>query len=257
MCYDISFTVQVKDIQDYFPDLIFKEQLSINFTPDHIAGHAYAEHPVIFVNRETNQKQCNLMEWGCIPFYIKDESAFKKQRSTMLNARSEKILADSKSYWNKIRNRRCLIPVSGFYEHRVVEGFKNKIPYYISLKNEPLFFIAGLYSIANLPDKETGEMQDRQSFTIITTEANALLKMIHNGPANAGRMPLMLSRQLAEEWLKQEINTDQYQSILDFKMPVNNMQYTPVFTIRGNKSREDGELKNVLYDWPGLQPIVL
>ncbi|MFX8477668.1 SOS response-associated peptidase family protein, partial [Acinetobacter baumannii] len=76
------------------------------------------------------------MEWGVIPFYVKEESAFIRQRASMLNARSERILDDKTSYWNKIRNRRCLIPVSGIYEHRAIKGWKKKVPYFISIKDE-------------------------------------------------------------------------------------------------------------------------
>ncbi|MEP6704607.1 MAG: SOS response-associated peptidase family protein, partial [Acidobacteriota bacterium] len=109
MCYDISFTVDTKQLSDYFPDLIFDQQIEINFHPVHIIGHAYEAHPIIYKSREDNTVHCKLMEWGCIPFFIKDEDDYKKQRATMLNARSERILGDKNSYWHKIRNWRCLV----------------------------------------------------------------------------------------------------------------------------------------------------
>ena len=121
MCYDISFTVEIKQLSDYFPDLIFDEQLEINFDGTHIVGHLYGNHPIIYRHKEDEKLHARMMEWGCIPFYIKDLDGFKRQRATMLNARSERILGDTKSYWYKIRNRRCLIPLSGFYEHRAVK----------------------------------------------------------------------------------------------------------------------------------------
>ena len=115
MCYDISFSVDIKQLSDYFPDLIFDTQIDINFNATiHIMGHTYGEHPIIYKSQDDKNLHCRLMEWGCIPFYVKDESLFKKQRATMLNARSERVLEDPKSYWYKIRNRRCLIPVCGF-----------------------------------------------------------------------------------------------------------------------------------------------
>jgi hypothetical protein len=30
MCYDVSFTVNVRQLSDYFPDLIFDEQIEMN-----------------------------------------------------------------------------------------------------------------------------------------------------------------------------------------------------------------------------------
>jgi putative SOS response-associated peptidase YedK len=101
------------------------------------------------------------MEWGVIPFYVKDETAFARQRPSMLNARAERILDDPKSYWYKIRNRRCLIPVTGIYEHRGVVGIKNKIPYFIRLRDQEVFFLPGLYSAADVSDPGTGEVIKR------------------------------------------------------------------------------------------------
>jgi putative SOS response-associated peptidase YedK len=147
MCYDISFTVNIPELRDYFPDLVYDEQLKQEFDGTHIMGHAYGTHPIIYTHREDKLLHCREMEWGCIPFYVKDEKQFLRQRASMLNARSERILGDDKSYWFKIRNRKCLIPVTGIYEHRAVKGWKNKVPYFIRLKSQPLFFIPGLYSM--------------------------------------------------------------------------------------------------------------
>ena len=96
----------------------------------HIMGHSYGDHPIIYRTQE-GKLLCRAMEWGCIPFYVKEETLFLKQRASMLNARSERILEDTKSYWNKIKNTRCLIPVNGIYEHRAVKGWKKKVPYLV------------------------------------------------------------------------------------------------------------------------------
>ena len=141
------------------------------------------------------------MEWGVIPFYVKDEKTYLKQRPTMLNARAEKILDDPKSYWNKIKNRRCLIPVTGIYEHRGVVGWKKKVPYFIYLKDQPIFFLPALYSTAELPDLTTGEMIKRYSFTLITRPANSLLANIHNDGPHRYRMPLFLPNELSRVWI--------------------------------------------------------
>src|SRR6478735_7118165 len=98
MCYDISFTVNMRELSDYFPDLIFDEQLEIDFSQSvHIIGHAYGKHPIIYKQQEDQELHCRSMEWGCIPFYVKEEKSFLRQRATMLNARSERVLEDPKS----------------------------------------------------------------------------------------------------------------------------------------------------------------
>ena len=130
------------------------------------------------------------MEWGVIPFYTKDIDNFKTQRATMLNIRSERILDDKSSYRYKIRPRRCLVLITGFYEHRKAPGFKNKITYYLQLKEQAVFFVPGLYSVVELPDKPTGEMIKRYTYGIITSAVNELMKQVHNGRENKWRMPL-------------------------------------------------------------------
>ncbi len=254
MCYDISFTVNMKELSDYFPSLVFDEQIKINFEPVHIIGHNYGEHPIIFRNREDHTLRCRLMEWGCIPYFVKDESAYKKQRATMLNARSERILDDKKSYWYKIRQRRCLVPLTGFYEHREVKGFKKKVPYYITLKNQHTFFLPGLYSVAELPDKATGELQKRYTFTLITRSANGLMKQIHNGGDNKERMPLLLPLELSERWLNESLPEEEMGSILNYYMPSSEINYHTVYTIRSPQIRPDEKEKNAFYEWD-LSPL--
>ena len=256
MCYDVSFTVDIRVLGDYFPDLVYDEQISFNFEAGtHIMGHAYGDHPIIYRNRTDQQLHCRLMEWGCVPYYIKDLASFAKQRPLMLNARSERILGDEKSYWNKIRNRRCLIPVRGIYEHRGIKGWKKKVPYYITVQGQDLFFLPGLYSVAEIADTQTGEMRPLHSFTLITRKANELMANIHNDGDNRGRMPLFLPLGLSKKWVEEELSPETYQAILDHEWPSEQLRATPVFTIRSAKARPDGLLKNEFYDWEKLPPL--
>ena len=257
MCYDISFTAPIQQVKVIFPDLIFDEEIFVTAEANtHIVGHTFSNHPIIFTNRDDFKLHCRLMEWGVIPFYIKDENAFLKQRASMLNARSERILKDEKSYWHKIRNRRCLIPITGIYEHRAIKGWKKKVPYYIQIKNEPLIFLPGLYSVAELPNHATGEIEKRYSFTLITRTGNKLMQQIHNDGDNAGRMPLFLSQKIAEQWLQENLNAESYENILNYELPSEQLNYFPVFTIRSSKERPDGKLKNEFYEWEGLPDIL-
>ncbi len=257
MCYDISFTVDIKQLSDYFPEVIPDHQLQLDFDGTHIIGHLHSEHPILYRNRDDGRLHVRMMEWGCIPFYIKELEAFKKQRATMLNARSEKILADKKSYWNKIRNRRCLVPVNGFYEHRSVPGFKTKIPYFLTLKKQPLFFLPGLYSAVEVLDKRTGELVKTWTYTIITRPANRLMKEIHNEGDNRWRMPLMLNFEKSIAWLSEELPDDLYQDLLEFEMPPEEMNSIPVYSIRTSKMRPDFKVKNEKFPWENLPEIIL
>jgi len=256
MCYDISYKSNLRLVAEYIKELQFDPQLELAFDGTHIMGHAYGLHPIIYQNRDDKMLHCVPMEWGCIPYYVKDLEKFKRQRATMLNARSERILQDETSYWYKIRNRRCLIPVTGFYEHREIAGWKKKVPYFIKLKGQELFFIAGLYSVAKFPDPETAEELQRWTFTLITRDANSIMKLIHNGGDNAGRMPLMLSTDMAMEWVREDLSPERMAEILAFEMPSENLDYWPVFTIRSPKGRPDEKEKNEPWEWEGLPELM-
>jgi putative SOS response-associated peptidase YedK len=254
LCYDISFTVNISELADYFPGLIFDDQVELEFGPmDHIQGvSVFAKHPIIYINRHDMQAHVKPMEWSCIEYYAKTEPDFKK-RNGMLNIRAERILDDPKSYWNKIKNRRCLIPVTGIFEHREVVGWKKKVPYIVHPADQPgIFFLPGLYSVAELPDKETGEMIKRYTFGLITRAANSLMKNIHNSGDNRHRMPLFLPLNMSKEFLSDDLSDDRYREILNYEMASDALEYFPVNTIRTPKPRPDGKGKHEAFTWPDL-----
>ena len=252
MCYDVSYTTKASELSTWVPELVFDEDVELLLDGTHIIGHDYREHPIVYRSRQDQKLHCRLMEWGCIPYYIKNEQAYIRQRAGMLNARSERILEDKTSYWYEIRNRRCFIPVTGFYDHRGIKGWKKKVPYHIKLKNQELFFIAGLYSVAELPDTETGEMIKRWTYTLITRPANNVMRNIHNDGENKWRMPLMLPFEMSMEWLDAELPVDRYKEILGFETPDAALDYWPVWTIRTSKDRPDGKARNVYFEWEKL-----
>jgi putative SOS response-associated peptidase YedK len=127
---------------------------------------------------------------------------------------------------------------------RAIKGWK-KVPYYIRLKEQPVFFLPGLYSVTDLPDTETGEMLKRQTFSLITRDGNDLMKKIHNDGENRGRMPLFLPPELSKEFLDEDLSPERYREILQYEMPEDKMEAITVYTIRSAKPRPDGMPKNV------------
>jgi Uncharacterized conserved protein len=252
MCYDISFSSNIELIADYLPEVVFDPQLSIDFdTYIHVQAQAFRKYPVII--NEDGQLKLKLFEWGVIADYMNTPEKIKQSRHMMCNAQSEKILGDKKSFWRRIRNKRCLIPVNGIYEHREIKGWKHKVPYFIHYKDRPLFFLAGLYYYSPIPDPGTGEVQG--TFTVVTRRANDVMKLIHNGGPNAGRMPLFLTPELERKWLQPDLTDEDLQSILDYEMPSSNLEHWPVFTIRTTKPRPDNKLANEPFTWANLPPL--
>lgn len=132
----------------------------------------------------TSPNRVHLMTWGLIPFWSKDDSA----KYSMINARAEGIGAKP-AFRRPIRNQRCLVPATGFYEWD--KSVKPSVPYNIGLKDGALFAFAGLYD--RWTDPTTGE--ERYTYTIITTEPNELVARIHN------RMPVILKPEDEAVWL--------------------------------------------------------
>lgn len=126
-------------------------------------------------------------QWGLIPFWAKDASIGNK----LINARAE-TLTEKPSFRKSLEKKRCLVISDGFYEWKR-EG-KTKQPYRITLKDEGLFALAGLWDIWRNEHGKT-----IRSFSIITTAPNELMKSIHD------RMPVILSLSHEQEWLQPDV----------------------------------------------------
>ncbi|RYE30055.1 MAG: DUF159 family protein, partial [Sphingobacteriales bacterium] len=177
MCYDISFSTTIELATDYLPGLVIDPQIGINYDMNlHAQAQAFRKYPVIIF--EDGVYKMKAFEWGVIADYMTTPEKVKKMRTAMCNARSEKIIGDTKSYWHRIRKKRCLIPVTGIFEHREVKGFKNKVPYLVRLKGREVFCLPGLYHYPPKADVETGEITG--TFTIVTRAANSIMAQIHN-----------------------------------------------------------------------------
>ena len=205
----------------------------INAFPQKISDKKYEYKKCLIV---TEDEQLQVMEWGLIPDWIRIKSnraediraAFSLAhdwRQKTLNARSE-TLFDKKTFSNPILCRRCIIPSTGYFEFHHNPD-KSKTPFYLYVKNEDIFSIAGLWNRFLHP--VTNKVID--TFSLITTEANLLAASIHNGGNNAGRMPLILSANDEEKWLNPSLSEQEIISLLKAP-PDNNMnayKVTPNF----------------------------
>jgi putative SOS response-associated peptidase YedK len=226
MCYDMSFFSNIRTIADYI-DIPGE---AIDFEPTyHKVAQSYCKWPVI-VNE--NGYALRLFEWGVIADYMNTPDKIREYRSSMANARSEKILDDKRSVWHRIRKQRCLVVTTGFFEHKDV-GAKKKRPYFIRIKGMPLFFLAGLYNYSPLPDPETGELTG--TFSIVTRNGNTLMQEIHNSGPNSGRMPLILPLTAAKKWLETSLTDEDMRTLLTFEFPSEEMECWPVQSIRTRK----------------------
>jgi len=140
------------------------------------------EVPVVRVNAE-GRRELVRMRWGLVPRWAKDPSIGGR----MINARGETI-ADKPSFRMAFRRHRCLLPANGFYEWMTLSPGSGtgepprKQPQHIGMADGSVFGFAGLYERWR---SEEGEVLD--TCTIVTTEATALLRPIHD------RMPMIVA----------------------------------------------------------------
>ena len=151
---------------------------------------------VLTVASDDNRRG-EFMRWGLIPHWAKSASI----GSRMINARAETV-AQRLAFRDAFRRRRCLVLADGFYEWQRAGGVKKPIRI-VRESGEPFAF-AGLWAVWKDPDGNTVP-----SCTIITTEANDLLRPIHH------RMPVILPREMEEFWLDRDVqDTAALQDIL-------------------------------------------
>ncbi len=237
MCYDMSFFSNIKLISDYL-DLAATE--SLHFEPTyHKVAQSFCPWPVVI---NDDGYKIRLFEWGVVADYMNTPEKIKEYRNSMANARSEKLIADKRSVWYRLRKNRCLVFTTGFFEHRDI-GAKKKLPYFIKLKNEQLFCFAGLYNYSPVPDKDTGEAIG--TFSIITRPANSLMASIHNSGPNSGRMPVILSKETAKEWLRTDLSDTEIEKIVNREFPADALEAWPVNTIRTRKEDDQSVIEKV------------
>jgi putative SOS response-associated peptidase YedK len=123
-----------------------------------------------------------------IPSWAKDPSIGFRT----INARADSV-ADKPTFRTAFRKRHCLVPASGFYEWKAVG--KKKMP--------TLFRPAtGLFGFAGLWESWPGDGEPLDTFTIITTDANATVTPTHN------RMPVIIDPGDYGTWLDAASSTD-------------------------------------------------
>lgn len=188
MCFHTALTAKPQQLAERFDR---RADLIRDFHPAyHISAFSHAEYPIV-----TADKQLQYYRWGLIPFWTHDleEALFFRNRT--VNARAETVFSRP-SYRKPIRQHRCLVPASGFFDWRH-EG-ERKIPYYITLKNEPLFAFAGIYDVWH--NEQTNE--EVGTYSILTVRANRMMSYIHNTNC---RMPVILCREAEQLWLDPDL----------------------------------------------------
>jgi putative SOS response-associated peptidase YedK len=169
---------------------------------------------------EGGRRAARWHHWGLIPPWAKDKAIGCKT----INVRAESV-ATKPAFRAAFRQRRCLVPATGFYEWKALA--RGKQPYLIRLNGGELFSFAGLWETWNGPE---GELR---SFAIITTAPNELMARIHE------RMPAIIPRAQYARWLDSALHDPAELQAMIASYPAKEMQAVPV-SAKINSARNQG-----------------
>jgi putative SOS response-associated peptidase YedK len=215
MCYFSSISVSFKIIEDRFGVRFIQTEA---FQPVYSASaFTFPSLPVI-----ANQypEHITFMQWGLIPFWVKNHESALSIREKTLNARAETVF-EKPAFRMAAQSKRCMVIADGFFEWR---HFNNKTyPYFIRLKDQAPFAFAGIWDSWTNPETK----EHIETFSVITTRANSLLEKIHN---TKKRMPVILPREKEELWLQNNHKKDVLKLMLE-PYNANEMEAYPVSRI--------------------------
>jgi putative SOS response-associated peptidase YedK len=145
--------------------------------------------PIITANASGNEAR--LAMWGLVPAWSQNLSAAPR----LINARAETV-AQKPAFRQAYRQRRCLVPASGFFEWQA--SASGKLPWYFQLGSSQTFCFAGLWEEWQ-PKKNDDPSAAVVSYTILTVAAHGDMAGIHS------RMPLILTQESEQAWLNLDI----------------------------------------------------
>jgi putative SOS response-associated peptidase YedK len=186
-------------------------------------------HNILAVREGGDGREMTFLKWGLVPSWAKDASIGAR----LINARSETV-EEKPSFRDAFRRRRCVIPADGFYEWRREGGRKQ--PFFFRMRDERPFGLAGIWE-----RWEGAGGEAINSCTILTTEANGVLRPVHD------RMPVILHPEEHSVWL--EGGAREMESLIELlrPYPAKEMVGYPVGPLVNNPRSKGPEL---IAEWP-------
>lgn len=166
------------------------------------------------VANHDEQRVLTSFRWGLVPFWAKDLRIGNKA----INARFE-TAADKPMFRASFADKRCLIPMDGFYEWQRRE--KGKLPHFIRNADGQPLAVAGLWS--SWRDPENGERV--LTATVLTGAPNAVVEPIHD------RMPVIVAAEHWDAWLDRTVTDPSVVRGLVGVYPADRLTAHPVSTL--------------------------
>jgi putative SOS response-associated peptidase YedK len=135
--------------------------------------------PLLAVRQEPGGRVARPVRWGLV------RPSEGRPAKPMINLQAES--AAKGALRSLLRDHRCLVPMTGFYEWR--RSGKHSQPYNVHRRDGKVFAVAGLFS-----PKGSGSAED--TCVLLTTRANPVVEPIH------ARMPLIVDPASYAAWLE-------------------------------------------------------
>lgn len=189
MCGRAILTLSAKIIKEVLEDKYNVKQFTMD---DYMPNYNISPgQKMLGVINDGKENRASFLNWIFVPEWANKISDGYK----FINARSETIY-EKVTYKKSFRSKRCIVIVNGFYEWK--RENKNKIPYRFYRENNELFALAGIW---NSYDEVYG-------LSIITTEANDLMKPIHS------RMPVVIKNENIDRWLDKTTDLEELKNLM-------------------------------------------
>lgn len=203
MCFHTSHTQKVKKVENRFKVALIDEKYWDTYDSPHFHNNGFEHLNSLIIPQ---QKTTHLIPatWGIVPSTkkvseIKDYYMAQLKYGSGLNARSEKLF-DYWLYQKSAFTKRCIIPVTGFFEPHEFE--KKKYPIHIKRKDDALLGLAGIYTV----------VENVVTYTILTKAASPLFSKIHNKKL---RQPILLSKDIENDWLNSTLDEQEVKALLE------------------------------------------
>ena len=212
MCFHTSAFHKTKRVEKRFNVKLISEQIRDIFDQPHYHLNGFS-HPNMLVIPQEKSDALAPGVWGIVPSNkkgneIKDYYKEAIKYGGGLNAQSEKLF-NHYLYRESALIRRCIIPVSGFFEPH--EHLKKKYPFFIQNKAKEPLALAGIYSV----------IESYITFTILTKPASPFLEKIHNVKK---RQPVILNDDQIQNWLSQDLDYMDIKEMLKTQYPESQLE---------------------------------
>lgn len=161
---------------------------------------------------------------GDTPIVETRKWAFPLDGRYIFNTRIETAF-ESPMWRDPVRDGRCLVPISGFYEWRKSAG--GKAPFYVHRVDESPMILAGVSGWREHRGENT------PCVSIVTCPPNALMAKLHD------RMPLVLESDAIATWLDPASGPSELQALA---RPAEVLAAHPVGSRVGNQANDGPEL---------------